>query len=285
MADLCAYFDATIGIWVATGYVHFDHSFYAAHNFSEAAQRAYSEQWGQHDVWFLAALKRNALRTGLVAVGTEFVSVRELHARDFYVKFLAPEPVEHLLVMVMSDGADTPDAHPDVAPGPPTHISFFCPPSAAPFSADDKAALAALYSHLRRAYDMECQWRAMQEQLHVFHTSVNSMDFGVAVIDAASSVRHANTACDELATKIWPSLGAEGFAAAFRQLSNQPLQSLVNAAAAGRGGRARLDGVGPNGTCRAVAIAMTVASPGSRLDGTVRTGRMPRQILQARLLH
>ena len=266
MAELCSLFDATIGMLVASGQGQRDHSFYAAHNHSERLARAYSDHWWQHDVWLLAALKNGHYWTGKVAVGTDLVSTADLLASAFYKDFLLAMPAEHLLVAVVSDGSDDEAAFEKT---PPTHISFFRPPKAAPFTANDTALLTTLLPHLRRALFLDGQWRAMQEQLNVFHTSVNSMDFGVAFIDAAGRVRHANSAADALAKKLWPGT-TRGVADALRSSANKQLLDLVSAAAAGQGSAIKLQSADAQ-PCQAVAIAMTVANPGASVAGTVRS--------------
>lgn len=266
MAELCDLFDANIGMLVATGQGQRDHSFYAAHNHSERLARAYSDHWWQHDVWVLAALKIGDYRTGNVAVGTDLVGTADLRASAFYKDFLLAMPAEHLLAAVVADGTD---GEVNFEKTPPTHISFFRPPGAVPFTANDTVMLTTLLPHLRRALHLDGQWRAMQEQLNVFHTSVNSMDFGVAFIDAAGRVRHANSAADALAKKLWPN-STQGVADALRSSANKQLLNLVSAAAAGQGSAIKLQSADAQ-PCQAVAIAMTVANPGASVAGTVRS--------------
>ncbi len=222
------------------------------------------------------------MRTGVVVTGADLVSKAELHASLFYREFLTSIPVEHFLVVMVDDGqtygSGMNSSVPEIAEVLPTHISFFRPPGAAPFTHHDKAVLIALHPHLRRAFTLDCQWRAMREQLSFFQTSVNSMDFGVAFIVAASRVRHANAAADSLAQRLRPSssvAGAgdtKGLAGALQKSDNKQLQILVNAAALGQGGAVKLKHSGTAAPCEAVAIAiaMTVANPGASLADKVR---------------
>ena len=269
VAELCSMLNATIGIWVAPGQGQRDQSFYAAFNHAESAARAYSDHWWQHDVWLQAGYRKNLVRTGVVVTGTELVSTAELHASVFYRDFLSTIAIEHFLVVVVEDDSNPEDNAAEFANVLPTHISFFRPPDAAPFTQADKAVLTSLHPYLRRAFHMDCQWRAMQEQLNVFHTSVNSMDFGVAFIDAAYRVRHANASIDKLARKLWPG-AVKGIAGALRQPANEQLQDLVRAAAAGQGGAIKLQRVNGEQAFEAVAIAMTATNPGASLAGRVR---------------
>lgn len=269
MADLCALVNATVGIWVTPGQGQCDQSFYAAHNHGERIARAYSDHWWQHDIWLQKGYQEGLVRTGVVAIGVEFVSTAELHASVFYQDFLSTIPIEHFLVVMVEDGLNPDNSAPEFANVLPTHISFFRPPDAAPFTVDEKEVLTALHPHFRRAFNMDCHWRAMQEQLNVFHTSVNSMDFGVAFVDAASRVRHANAAADTLARMLWPGT-TSGIAGALRQPAHKQLHELVNAAAMGQGGAVKLQRTGGALPFEAVAIAMTVANPGLSLAGKLR---------------
>lgn len=269
VAELCSVLDASVGIWVAPGQGQRDQSFYAAFNHAESVARAYSDHWWQHDVWLQAGYAKNLVRTGVVVTGTELVSTADLHASIFYRDFLSTIPIEHFLVVMVEDGKNMDSSAAECADVLPTHISFFRPPEAAPFTQADKAVLTSLHPYLRRAFNMDCQWRAMQEQLNVFHTSVNSMDFGVAFIDAAFRVRHANASIDELAKKLWPG-AVKGIAGALQQPANKQLQDLVHAAAAGQGGAVKLQRAHGGQPFEAVAIAMTAANPGASLAGKVR---------------
>ena len=269
MGELCALFGATVGMFVASGQGQRDHSFYVAHNHSERLARAYSDYGWQHDLWLQAGIKSGAYFSGSVAIGTDLVSTAELRSSAFYTDFLLKMPAEHLLGAIVADGSET-------APGfesiPPTHISFFRPPAAPPFVPSDATLLATLLPHLQRAFAMDCQWRAMQEQLNVFHTSVDSMDFGVAFIDAAGHVRHANSAASALAQKLWPE-NASDIESMLRLPVNEPLRQLIESAAVGAGGAVKLGSTvaTKQGDCQAVAIAMAVANPGASPAGAVRS--------------
>ena len=269
VGQLCALFDANVGMFVASGQGQRDHSFYAAHNHSERLARAYSDYWWQHDLWLLAGIKRGVYRSGSVAIGTDLVSSADLRASPFYKDFLLQMPAEHLLGAIVADGSEAAPGFDRIAP---THISFFRPPLASPFTLSDAGLLTTLVPHLQRAFAMDCQWRAMQEQLNVFHTSVDSMDFGVAFIDAAGQVRHANSAAAALALKLWPD-NAVGLDTCLQLPVNDALRQLINSAAAGAGGAIKLTSTcsAKHAGCQAMAIAIAVANPGASLAGTVRS--------------
>ena len=268
VGQLCGLFDANIGVFAASGQGQRDHSFYAAHNHSERQARAYSDFWWQHDIWQQAAIKKQMYVTGTVGVGTDLVSAEELRASIFYKEWLLPMQVEHLLATVVADGSEP---GPGFERVPPTHISFFRPPGSTPFGASDIELLTRLTPHLRRGFEMDCQWRAMKEQLNVFHTSVDSMDFGVAFIDAAGQLRHANSAAAALAYKLSPAntLGIENL---LQLPADAPIKQLINAAAKGQGGAIKLQGIDKRQLStdfQAMAVALPVANPGAELPSIV----------------
>ena len=264
---LCDFFGASTGMFVASGQGQRDHSFYAAHNHSERLARAYSDHWWQHDVWLLAAIEQGVFATGTVGIGTDLVTTTVLKRSAFYKDFLLQMPAEHLLVAVVADGDGAAAGFEGI---PATHISFFRPPGADPFTLTNVDQLTALLPHLQRAFALDCQWRTMQEQLNVFHTSVDSLDFGVAFIDAAGHVRHANSAASALALKLWPD-NATGVKDILKLPANLPLKELIRNAATGTGGAVKLQTTQTerHTVCNAVAIAIAVANPGVSVAGTV----------------
>ncbi len=270
VGELGSLFGATTSMFVATGQGQRDYSFYASHGHSERLARAYSDHWWQHDVWLQAGLKQNQYFAGNVRIGTDLVCTAALRASAFYTDFLLAMPAEHLLVAIVADGSE---AAPGFEKIPPTHISFFRPPAGVPFTPADKAKLAALLPHLSRAFAMDCQWRAMQEQLDVFHTSVDSMDFGLIFVDAAGHVRHANSAACALAKRLWPE-NSDGIGAILQLPVNMELKRLYDAAALGVGGALTLQANGPKraqAVDHAVTVAMTASNPGANHPGNVRS--------------
>ncbi len=216
---LCQHLDANIGMLVISGQGQRDRSFYAAYNHREVVARAYSDHWWQHDIWLQTGLTKGLFRKGNILIGTEHVDTNTLKRTAFYTEFLSTMPAEHLLVAVMSDGSD-----PSAAP--PMTLSFFRPPGAVGFAQADKVALGLLYPHIHRAFELHWEWRNMREQLAIFHTSLDNMDFGVMFIDAARRVRHANRAAKALSACILqPHLPTTGAVA-----------EMIDGAALGKGG-------------------------------------------------
>lgn len=181
------FFGANISMLVVAGQGQRDKSFYAAFNHREAAARAYSDYWWQHDVVLQAVLKQGQFIRGMVGRGSDVISDEELHKSAYYREFLVTMPAEHYLGCILSDGSDASLA-------PPMHLSFFRPPGTDDFSDAEVGALADLYPHIHRAFELHWQQRTIKEQLGVFHQSLDGLDFGVLFVDPASRVRHANAA-------------------------------------------------------------------------------------------
>ena len=248
---LCEHLDANIGMLVVAGRGQRDQSFYASYNHQESVARAYSDYWWQHDIWLQTGLTKGLFKKGFVAIGADFISTADLMRTAFYRDFLTTMPAAHLLVAIMSDGSDASDT-------PPMTLSFFRAPDATPFAAADLTALQRLYPHIHRAFSLHWEWRSMREQLGTFHTSLDSMDFGVMFIDSARRLRHANRAADTLASCILqPKLPTQGAVA-----------HLIDEAAKGRGGAAVLE------TQRIMLLALPVSAPMRNPAGETRSSVM-----------
>ena len=140
-----------------------------------------------------SGIKQNLARTGVEATGAKLVSPAELRTSVFYREFLSAIPIDHFLVAMVDDGLNPDKNAPEFAAVLPTHISFFRRHGPESFNQDDKARLTQLHPHFLTTFNLDCQWRAMQVQLNVFHSGVKPMDFGVAFVDAAGRVWHANS--------------------------------------------------------------------------------------------
>lgn len=184
---MAQYFDANICMLVVAGQGQRDKSFYAAFNHREDMARAYSDVWWEHDVLLHAVLKGGLFSRGMVGRGSDIISSDELRASCYYREFMVHMPAEHFMGCILSDGLDATLA-------PPMHLSFFRPPGALDFSDADVDALEELYPHIHRAFELYWQHRTAEEQLSVFHQSLDGLDFGVIFIDSANQVRHANAA-------------------------------------------------------------------------------------------
>ena len=216
---LCRLLNANIGMLVVAGQGQRDQSFYAAFNHRESVARAYSDHWWRHDIWLHTGLAKGLFRKGNIMIGTDYVDTNTLKQTAFYTDFLSTMPAEHLLAAILSDGSDPLAA-------PPMSLSFFRPPGVAGFSQDDKSMLQLLYPHIHRAFELHWAWRNMREQLNIFHSSLDNMDFGVMFIDATRRVRHANLAAKALSASILqPHLPTTGAVA-----------EMIDSAALGKGG-------------------------------------------------
>jgi DNA-binding CsgD family transcriptional regulator len=269
----CFAFDAHVGMLVVAGQGQRDQSFYAAHNHDESVARAYSEHWWQHDLWLHGALEQGIFRAGWMGRGSDWVKPAALRDSAFYKDFLLTMPAEHLLCAVLSDGTGPLRA-------PPMHLSLFRRPDQADFSAQDVQNLAAIYPHLHRAFDLHWQMKAAQEQLGVFHRSLDSMDFGVSFFDTAGQLSFANKATLNIAVRA-DSAWAKAYFVADPAASHpstpaapaasDALGALLLAAATGEGGSRVLGG---DTMAQVMALALPVSAPAKNGAGDARAAVM-----------
>ena len=253
---MAAHFDAPISMLVVAGEGQRNQSFYAAWNYREEVARAYSDHWWRHDVWLQTALEKNLFVRGMVVRGSDLVPPQTLRRTKYYREFLVTMPAEHFMGCVLSDGRDASLA-------PPMHLSFFRPPGALDFSEAEVSALAGLYPHVHRAFDLHWQARSSREQLCVFHQILDGLDFGVIFIDPAQRVRHANGAARQLAAQAATAGLLGGLPHAVPD--HGALARLLQACALGHGGAISLDN-----SHRLLALALPLASPTSTAAGNAR---------------
>jgi DNA-binding CsgD family transcriptional regulator len=266
MRSFCQAFDAHTGMLVVAGQGQRDQSFYAAHNHAESVARAYSEQWWQHDLWLHGALAQGLFRAGWIGRGSDWVSPEALRESAFYKDFLLTMPAEHLLCAVLSDGSGALRA-------PPMHLSLFRRPDQSDFSPQDAQNLAAIYPHLHRAFDLHWQMKGAQEQLGVFHRSLDSMDFGVSFFDTAGQLSFANIATKQIALRadsFWAKsyfLSEKTTPAPAAPHARDALGALLLSAATGEGGSSLLEG-------ETMALALPVSAPAKNGAGDARAAVM-----------
>lgn len=255
-----SYFDANISMLVVAGQGQRDKSFYAAFNHREEAARAYSDYWWQHDVVLQAVMKQGQFIRGMVGRSSDVISNEDLRRSAYYKEFMVTMPAEHFMGCVLSDGGDA-------ALAPPMHLSFFRPPGALEFSDTEVTDLADLYPHIHRAFELHWQMRSTQEQLGVFHQSLDGLDFGVLFVDPASRVRHANAAARQMINHFeWmPLLGG----LAERIPAEGELAGLMQACALGHGGAISLGADAKRVFVLALPLAAPVMTPAGETRASV----------------
>ncbi|MFD1710360.1 helix-turn-helix transcriptional regulator [Ottowia sp. GY511] len=241
-------FDASFSMLVAAGQGQRDQSFYAAWNHPEAAARAYSDHWWQHDLWLQQGVARGLMRQGNIMRGSDLVPPAVLRASPFYRDYLATLPAEHLLVCLVSDGRT-----PGMAP--PSHLSFFRRPTQPDFSTGDVARLRRLYPHVLRAFDLHWSTRRLEDQVTLLHRFLDAFDFGLLMLDPAAAVTYANQTARELSTQ--PTLARWLGSLPQRVQTHEPLGKLVRSCARGQGGGRVLG----ERTPELIALALPVGGP------------------------
>lgn len=191
LADACG---AGTAMLVVKGEHQRDQAFYAAWNHPETSARAYSDRWWRHDPFVQSGVQRGLFVAGTVVLGSELVPPRQLLRTAFYRNFLRHIPARHLLTGVVADGQASDQI-------PPTHISLFRPDGEPDFDARDKHWLSALLPHLQRAFRQHWHARRLQEQVDLYRSGLDGLDFGVLLLDPALCVHYANPAAYRLLGK------------------------------------------------------------------------------------
>ncbi|WP_460479274.1 helix-turn-helix transcriptional regulator [Comamonas humi] len=226
-------FDASFSMLVAAGQGQRDQSFYAAWNHPEEAARAYSDYWWQHDAWLQSGVAQGFFVQGNVMRGSDIVALPVFRQSRFYREYLAPLSAEYLLVSAVSDGS---------VPGlaPPSHLSLFRRPEQPDFDANDLVRMDLILPHVVRAFDLHWTTRRLQEQVTLLHRFLDTLDFGVLMLDPAARVLYANPSARALAAIAPRWLGSLPAHVA----PHDPLAALVRACTHGQGGGVLGNGVG-----------------------------------------
>lgn len=270
LGTLAHEFGASLGMLVAMGQGQRDQAFYAAWNHSEAAARAYSDHWWQHDPWVEAAQAAQAIVQGNIVRGSDLVSPVLLRRTPFYRDFLLTLPAEHLLVCVVSDGSV-----PGMAPA--SHLSLFRRPDQADFSVADIQRLRAFYPHVLRAFDLHWTTRRLQDQVTLLHRFLDAFEFGVVMLDPACAVQYANRSAREMAVDA-PLARWLGSLPA-RVGAHEPLAATVQACIRGQGGGIVLGEGNPVLMALALPVAEASAQPGACMLLLTRYAQLPASVI------
>ncbi len=260
---LTEYFGAQIGMLVVAGKGQRDQSFYAAFNHSESVARAYSDHWWQHDVMLHTVIERKLFVSGAVMRGSDIVPPEQLRQTAYFREFMLTMPAEYVLACVLSDGSD-----PLLAP--PMHLSLFRHPGEPDFSRAQVDDMKSLLPHLHRAFELHWQMRHAQEQIAVFHHSLDELDFGLLFIDGAQRVRYANARARRLGEHAGMAALLKGLPQTVPQTGE--LADLLQACALGQGGALVLQPGDPASATSAHLLALTLplATPSRNVAGHTR---------------
>lgn len=221
-------FGASVVCWCSTDtQVPETRSFYAAWNLPEELNTLYQTHWVQHNPWLQAGMAQDAFIQGCVLRGTDLVPTSVLRQSRFYRDYMALYPVEHMLTAVISDGS---------VPGlaPPTVLSLFRAPDQADFDSHDVEYLQLIFPLLVRAFDLHWTTRRLQEQVTLLHRFLDTLDFGVAMLDPAGRVLYANQSVRAMTQQ--PQLAHWLGGLPNQVASHEPLGRLVSTSMHGQGG-------------------------------------------------
>lgn len=244
-------FDASVACWCSTDVQEPQaHSFYAAFNLPDELHHLYQTYWAQHNPWLHAGMAQAAFVQGCVVRGTDLVPTPVLRQSSFYREYMARYPVEYMLTAVLSDGS---------VPGlaPPMVLNLFRSPDQTDFDLCDVGRLQHLFPHLLRAFDLHWTMRRLQEQVTLLHRFLDTLDFGVAMLDPRGQVLYANHSVHTMVAD--PPLARWLGSLPGRVAVHEPLGQLVQASRRGLGSGAMLGGTAP--ALMALVLPMEGADP------------------------
>lgn len=157
-----------------------------------AALASYARHYYKTDVWTAAGarLGAHAAPDGRpwVLLGSELVPEAEFRATEFYTDFCRPLGMFHAAGTV-------------VPLGEAGQLSFGChrPEQAPAFGEAERAIIAALIPHLRRA--LQLRYRLRQSELADAAAAFNAMPTAAVVVDAALRIVRANAAAETVAAR------------------------------------------------------------------------------------
>jgi len=264
LSHLCGIFHANIGLLVLKGEGQCDKAFYAAHNYSEALAREYSERWWAYDAPLLRGVEQGLFRTGVARRSSDLIPTSELRQTAYWREFMCRMPALYAMSGVISDGSTS------GAP-PPMFISLFRPEEAVDFSDADLSLFERLLPHLLRAFTLHWRQRSLREQLDVMRGGLDNLDFGIVFLDAALQIHHANQTTSRMAAQ--PALARWMGRLPLAIPRQGELAALIRACAAGRGASLHM-GANSRGGRGLVALAFALPQPLTTANGDLRNAQM-----------
>jgi DNA-binding CsgD family transcriptional regulator len=159
------------------------------YEFDAAAIKQYTEHWGQHDVWYIGALRRGRIDIGQVNLDSQLIDRREFERSEFFNDYLRPINIDRMMNVCL--------AAPNGGYGP-VAMSFYRGLGKEQFSPEE----ARLFSHLSRHLTVAAQnyWTAQSLRLmgDAYRNAVDAVTSAVFGITAGGKVAFMNSAGEEL---------------------------------------------------------------------------------------
>lgn len=110
-------------------------------DYDQSAAAEYAKHWGPYDLWYHGARHTGRISTGLVSVGSQFVSSNELEASAFFSDYLRPLKIGPMIQVCLAG------SEPNGSIGQAA-LSFYREIGKSPFSSEDVGVLSILAPHL-----------------------------------------------------------------------------------------------------------------------------------------
>ena len=168
-----------------------EQAIYLTHHFDDSAQAAYSGYFHRQDAWTQSARERSLYRQGHIAFGEQLITQQALHRTEFYADFLKPNGMEWIITTALFDGQTVPDTS-------ATHMTFTRHADHAAFEPDHVGLIELIAPHVRRA--LLTHWRLSEARMlqTAQETALAQMGYGLALVDAAGRVLHANPLAERI---------------------------------------------------------------------------------------
>jgi len=172
----------------------------------------------------------------------EVLGVRQWLDSEFYRQFIEPADIRYMI------GADmmTPD-------GAECRWRICRPPSAAAFSAQDKAWCETLLPHIKRAVQLHSRLERIESERALYATTIDRMLLGTVVFDESGSIIRVNRPAEDMLAQTDGLRICGGHLEASYARENAKLQALVRRALADTGS-----------SVSAMGQAMSVTRPSGR---------------------
>ncbi|MDH5708697.1 MAG: helix-turn-helix transcriptional regulator [Hylemonella sp.] len=151
----------------------------------------YVNKYQHMDIWTLAAMERNLLTEGTIAIGEDHVSREELLASEFYRNCLSVEPnAGQLLGSVVFDASSQGAI--------PSACSYIRPLDGPRFGEVERQRQQLLLPHLSRALGVMQRLRTAELTLATTLASLNRLSSGILLLDPRGHVAFANAVAEDI---------------------------------------------------------------------------------------
>jgi DNA-binding CsgD family transcriptional regulator/PAS domain-containing protein len=159
------------------------------YEFDAAAIKSYAEYWGQHDIWYIGAVRNGRVRVGRVNQDHELIDRREFEQSPFFNEYLRPLNIDRMMNVCLTE--------PDGGYGP-VAMSLYRGLGAEPFSIEDAGLLSQVAPHLTIAAQNHFAAQALRLLTEAYQNAVDAVSSAVFGIESSGHITFVNRAGEEL---------------------------------------------------------------------------------------